>query len=313
MRKMGDLAARTGVAVVGIPVVLALLWLGGIYLGLLIAAAGYIGSLEFYRMAEARGARPFKYLGAIATALLVVMAVRTPNPSDMAPVAMGILIALSGGLFLASMRTRWPEGTPSMDIGATLMGVMYIGLPLTFVPFLRDLPAQPDFIETVRGFMSLPGADVAGANVGPMSTWGAMSLVLLPLLATWSGDGMAYFVGNAIGKNKLAPAISPEKTVEGAIGGIGGSVLAAVMVAHFCIAPYPGMGITVMTAVVLGALIGAASQMGDLFESMLKREAGVKDSGTFFPGHGGMLDRLDSLLWAFPTTWVLVWATRFIG
>lgn len=313
MRKMADLGARTGVAVVGIPVVLALLWLGGLFLGLLMAAAGYIGVTEFYRMAEARGARPFKTAGAIATALLVIMAVRTPTPSDLAPVALGILVVLTLGIFLASVWTRWPEGTPSRDIGATLMGVMYVGLPLTFVPFLRAAPGQLHFIETIRGFMSFPGADIGGGNLGPLTVWGSMSLVLLPLLATWSGDGMAYFVGNAIGKNKLAPSVSPGKTIEGAIGGIGGSVLAAVLVAYFWIAPFPGMGITIMTAALMGAVIGVASQMGDLFESMLKREAGVKDSGTFFPGHGGMLDRLDSLLWAFPTTWVLVWATRFLG
>lgn len=301
MRKMGDLAARTGVAVVGIPVVLALLWLGGIYLGLLMAAAGFIGTLEFYRMAEARGARPFR-IGAVASAVLVVMAVRTPNPVDMAPLAIGLFVVLAASLFMAAIPLRWPEGTPSRDVGATLLGVIYVGLPLTFVPCLRDGPAQLHFVDTVRGFMQSPGADV-----GPMSAWGAMSLVLLPLLTTWTGDGMAYFVGNAVGKHKLAPTVSPGKTIEGAIGGIAGSVLAAVMVAHFWIVPYPGMGISLFTAAWMGAVIGAASQMGDLVESMMKREAGVKDSGKFFPGHGGMLDRLDSLLWAFPTTWLLVW------
>lgn len=308
MSKMADLGSRMGVAVVGIPVVLALLWLGGIFLGVLMAAAGFIGVQEFYRMSEARGARPFKTAGAVTTGLLVVLAVRTPDPLSLAPIALGILIALTAGLFLAAIPTRWPNGTPSRDIGATIMGVMYVGIPLAFVPCLRDLPAQLHFVDSVRGFMQVPGQDV-----GPLTAWGTMSLVLLPLLVTWTGDGSAYFVGNAIGKNKLAPTVSPGKTVEGAVGGIAGSVLAASLVAYFWIAPYPEMGISIMTAALMGAVIGAASQMGDLVESMLKREAGVKDSGTFFPGHGGMLDRLDSLLWAFPTTWLLVWLTRFLG
>ena len=115
------------------------------------------------------------------------------------------------------------------------------------------------------------------------------------------GDSAAYFVGSAIGKVKLYPAISPNKTVEGALGGLGGSLLAAVMFSSLFLPE-----LSYSSIILVALIIGVFSQVGDLFESMLKRSCGVKDSGTMIPGHGGMLDRLDSLLFAFPSAYYLI-------
>jgi phosphatidate cytidylyltransferase len=123
--------------------------------------------------------------------------------------------------------------------------------------------------------------------------------VLLGVLAVAVGDTMAYFTGRAIGRRKLAPAISPNKTVEGAVGGLLGSVGCAVLYAHGFLP-----GIPAGYAAAAGAAVGVFGQAGDLFESLIKRAAGVKDSGTILPGHGGILDRADGILAAGPVLYL---------
>lgn len=126
--------------------------------------------------------------------------------------------------------------------------------------------------------------------------------VLLVLIMTMVCDSSAYFVGTAWGKHRLYPAISPKKSIEGAIGGLLGSVLAA-LAAHMWLVPYTSW----LDCLMVGVLAGTCGQMGDLFESMLKRSANIKDSGTIFPGHGGMLDRIDSLLFSFPAVYAYLY------
>jgi len=123
--------------------------------------------------------------------------------------------------------------------------------------------------------------------------------VLMGILAVATGDTMAYFTGKSIGRAKLAPSISPNKTVEGALGGLLGSVACCVLYAHGYLP-----GIPAWYAAATGAAVGIFGEAGDLFESLLKRAAGVKDSGTIFPGHGGILDRVDGLLAAGPALYL---------
>jgi phosphatidate cytidylyltransferase len=119
--------------------------------------------------------------------------------------------------------------------------------------------------------------------------------VFLLFAIIMAADASAYFVGRALGRRRLAPSISPSKTVEGALGGLGGGVLGALAVRHFGLP-----GLPLLHAVGLGVFVAAMGIVGDLVESLLKRWAGVKDSGRLFPGHGGMLDRIDSLLFGAP-------------
>jgi len=126
-----------------------------------------------------------------------------------------------------------------------------------------------------------------------------LAWVVLILVATWSGDTGAYFAGRAFGKNKLFPRVSPKKTWEGAIGGFVLAMAGAVLVAHLGLPE-----VSVFHALVLGAIVDSAGVVGDLAESLLKRAYGVKDSGTIMPGHGGILDRVDSLLFSVPAAWV---------
>jgi phosphatidate cytidylyltransferase len=122
---------------------------------------------------------------------------------------------------------------------------------------------------------------------------------LFTILVTWGNDTAAYFIGINFGKHKLSPRISPKKSVEGSLGGVLGGIVAAIIVAVV-------FHKAILSMIVLGILVVIAGQFGDLIESIIKRNAGVKDSGTFMPGHGGVLDRFDSLLIAGPVVYYLV-------
>jgi phosphatidate cytidylyltransferase len=175
------------------------------------------------------------------------------------------------------------------------------------------LPGPSDPAEKVRrGAMLVLGAVYVG---GLLSVYPRVLFlprgelwVLLGILSVSVGDTFAYAAGRAFGTRKLAPVLSPKKTVEGALGGLLGSVACAVLCAHVSLPSIPGW-----YAAAAGLVVGATGQAGDLFESLLKRVAGVKDSGTLFPGHGGVFDRADAILAAGPPLYLLAAMSRLVG
>ncbi len=290
----GEVTRRVAVAVIGIPLVLAALYLGGWWFGVMLAAVAVLATSELYALATARGVRPFGVTGMAAAGAIVLLATARPTPGAAAAPILAVLVALVLITLTASVWLRWPEGEPLVAVAVTLLGSVYIGCTLAFAVFLRGVPAT-----------FLP------PSLGP--SWPAMGFVLLPLVAVWVGDSSAYFVGRAIGRTKLFPAASPGKTLEGGIAGLIGSAVAAALVARFFLSGLAGANVSVMTGALVGAVIGVAAPLGDVAESVLKREAGVKDSGTLLPGHGGFLDRIDSLLYALPVAYgvlALIGATR---
>ena len=130
-------------------------------------------------------------------------------------------------------------------------------------------------------------------------------MVVLPVLLTWSSDTGAFFAGRLIGGRKLMPSVSPAKTVSGAIGAVVTTVGICALYVHFGLKPYAQLAFSPWGLATFAIGISVAAQIGDLAESLFKREAGVKDSGTLFPGHGGVLDRLDSLFFVLPVAYAL--------
>ena len=281
-----ELSRRVAVAAVGIPLVIGALYIGGWALGALVAGAAVIAALEFYRLAEVRGVRPFSALGGAASGALVLLATARPTPDGLGPLFLGVTIAVTLLSLAGAIWLRWPGGDPLAAASITVAGVLYTGGTLAFVPLLRAVTSS-----------------VPGAAAGQIA---AMGFVFLPLLTTWAGDTAAYFAGRAWGRTKLAPSVSPGKTVVGAVAGLAGSTAVAVLLSALALGELREVGVGLVTAAWIGLLLGAAGQLGDLAESMLKREAGVKDSGKVLPGHGGMLDRIDSLLFSVPTAWGLL-------
>jgi len=261
---MSALSSRLLVAAVGLPIVLVALRAGGWWLFSLVAFAGAIALHEYFVIT--RPLRPVSLAGYAGLAG-VLYAVEVSGllwavGAILGTLALAFLLKGLGGT----------QGSPTVAVGTTVLGAMWIGLGLGCVLLLRDIP---DF-----------GFEVALAVV----------------LAVFGDDTAAYAFGRLFGRHKLAPAISPGKTWEGFVAG----TAAAVAVCFIALYQDRGVFLTIGEAVLLGLAVAVAAPLGDLFESMLKRDMGVKDSGRLLAGHGGMLDRIDAILFAFPAAYFVV-------
>lgn len=265
-----NLAQRTITALVGVTVALAAVWAGGWAFAALILAAALAAQAEAYGLLRRTGADPLVPLGLGLGALAVL---RPLLPAADALLVLGVLAVLVAVLF-----TR--QETPLADAAATLFGVLYpaalagsiVALRASDAPWLVDAHPHAAF-------------------------W----LTTAALVCVWGADTFAYFAGRAFGRRPLFARVSPKKTWEGSAGGALGALALA---AGFKLA-VPALPLTWADVLALGVACGAASQLGDLTESLFKRSVGVKDSATWLPGHGGMLDRLDAAIVALPL--VAVW------
>ncbi|MFI5310691.1 MAG: phosphatidate cytidylyltransferase [Gemmatimonadales bacterium] len=276
---MSELTKRVTFAVIAIPVVIGLVWLGGAVLATLIAVGAMLASYEFYRLAIGAGSVPLWGHGVFFSALIPLLVHAHFLGLWTPPVSIVMLVVLE--LLTVALWVRGSTGKPLEVVGITLLGIFYTGGMFSFAYALR-------YQEYA-----------VGANAGT-------ALVALPMVLTWGTDSGAFFVGRAIGRRKLMPAVSPGKTVEGAIGGLLAAVLLSVLYGRYVLPPMAQLALPFWTALAFGALVSVAAQVGDLVESMLKRQAGVKDSSHLIPGHGGMLDRVDSLLFTLPVGFVLL-------
>jgi phosphatidate cytidylyltransferase len=256
---------REAAAAVAIPVVLAILFFTpAIVFDLLVVAVSLAALWEFYRLAERTGHPVAKTVG-IGGGVLVFVA--APGFLPLLPPREFHLVLAIGlvGLFAA-----FAELASSVEVeramagaGATILGVLIIPLPALAMFVLRE--SSPRF-------------------------------VLFLFLIVWGCDSFAYYVGKTFGRHKLAPVVSPNKTWEGTVGGLVGATLIGAAAGAWWLAPELGP----VRGAAAAAVASSAGQVGDLVKSLWKRGAGVKDSGTFLPGHGGFYDRIDSLLFAGP-------------
>ncbi len=276
---MSELTKRVLFAVVAIPIALALIWLGRLPLALLLGVAAGLGAWEFNRLSTASGA-PTLGGWTIGLAAALPLVVHLTATRAIAPSLW--MVALLVPLLLTHALVRFGAvGSPVRSVGATLFGAWYTGGLLSFAYVLR----HSRFTIT----------DLAGTL-----------LVALPLILTWMSDIGAYFIGRSLGRRKLMPSVSPGKTVAGAVGGLVTTVAVAALYVNFVLRPYASLGMTLGSTILFGAAMSVAAQVGDLAESMLKRQAGVKDSSALIPGHGGVLDRLDALLFTLPLAFALL-------
>lgn len=226
-----------------------------------VTVLSFVGLMEFYRMAI-----PGRGSGRLVASLMGAAVITLPAAGLLpAQLALSIPILLFG---LSSLLGIGDIKGVAEKTALYLMGVLYIPLLLNHLVLLREMPH-------------------------------GIQWVFLLLVIVMSGDTAAFYVGSAIGKRKLHPLVSPNKSVEGSLGGLAGSV-AGTFLAKATFFP----GLSAVDCMVLALFVGLMGQLGDLFESLLKRSFGVKDSGTIFPGHGGMLDRLDSILFAAPALYI---------
>ncbi len=260
------LALRLATAIIGVPILFALVWLGEIWLLALAIAAAALGLTEFYSLVNIKGLWE-RLLG----------------------IALGVALVAGAGF--------------QAQIWAPL--VLFSGLVLVFVSY-RFLPAHRRFWLLVAGGPFYLGAALAYAVLLRGIEDGVLWLSLA-LAATFMVDTLAYFVGKAVGKHRMAPGISPGKTWEGAAAGLLGGILGFIVLASLL-----SLSLAVWKAALMGMAVGLGAQAGDLLESALKRANSAKQSGRLLPGHGGVLDRLDSVvlnlaLVYYGATWVATW------
>lgn len=269
-----DLAQRLAVAAVGIPLCVAAVYAGGTLFAFGLALLAGVAMGEYVTMYRARGARAFLVLGIAGASALPVLALAA-GPVTAWALAAGYLLLVSAA---AMLRVR-PEEEPIRGAALTFFGVLYVGGLLSF-----SVPLRESF--------------AAGRLEGTL-------LFFLPVAVTWLADTAAFIGGRSWGRRPLAPHISPNKTVEGALSALAVGPLAALAYGTLLL-PLAGAPLGPDRLLLLGGLLAAAAIVGDLVESILKRECRVKDSSDLLPGHGGVLDRLDSLLWAFPVTYLFL-------
>ena len=286
---------RVLTAAVLIPVVVGLvLWGSTAVMAIALAIVVMLALFEYFALGEAIGHRAYRFWTATCALLLIFLQWASTTirwgefggysfPQGMNwlfarifPRAEDALFIFVLGVTAIILFTKRPlvETLPAAGISAS--GLLLVALPLSYAVKIHGLGLQ-----------------------GP---W----LLLFALVITWVGDSVAYFVGRAIGKHPLAPHLSPKKTWEGAIGGFFGSLIVAVIFTRWLRAPLPHL-------LAMAACGNIAGQAGDLLESAYKRSAGIKDSGSLLPGHGGVLDRIDALILAIPVVWyywILVYAPR---
>lgn len=291
---MSELARRVLFAVVAAPVGVWVILLGGWPLAAMLAVASALAASEFFRIARVAGSGPFAEVGT-ALAGVVPLAVHA-HFLDVYTVRPPLAALVLLGVLAATIWARGVAGRPLTAAAVTVLGVLYTGGLLSFGYALR-------YHDTVRFYDDVPGA--VGARLAGIAVSPGGLLLLVPVLLTWASDIGAYAVGRAVGGRKLIPAVSPGKTVAGAVGGLVATVVVAWVAGRIALPRAAQLALSPLGAVFFGVAISAAAQVGDLFESLLKREAGVKNSSNLLPGHGGILDRLDSVFFALPVAYLL--------
>jgi len=242
---------------------------------------------EYFELSRSGGMESFRgfgYLGCAALCVAQIAELRSPEPgfSGTVVLALGVLLVIAGltfGLIVVADVRQYLRAAYS-----SLFAIFYVGLMLSTLVPLRFSPGVAEQLGT-----AIP----------------QRYLLMLLFGVVWIGDACAYFVGRGIGRHRLFPHISPKKTLEGSLGGLAGSMLLAWALGRWW--RTSDMGVVLLIA----ALAAIAGQTGDLAESALKRSADLKDSGALLPGHGGLLDRVDSLIFAAPVVWLAVVVLHF--
>jgi phosphatidate cytidylyltransferase len=289
---VSNLVQRVLVGIVAIPIILLLCMAGGVYFFLFVALVSAVALHEFYRLAAAKGAKPMVALGLLAgfAVNLTFFLGLASRPPLLTTVLLVTVIVLS----LRELFRN--EGSAILNLSTTLLGVLYVSLFFGTLIGIRQLFVAGAFPAT-RFFAT--GSALGDAQIAhQIHAWGGYTVISV-FVTIWICDSAAFHVGVPFGKHKLFPRVSPNKSWEGAIAGLVFAIAAALAAKSLLLSFLPVSG-----AIFIGVIVGTVGQLGDLTESLMKRDAGVKDSSALIPGHGGAFDRFDSVLLVAPCVYL---------
>lgn len=275
---MTELRARVLFSVIAAPLAGLAIFFGGWILAAVLGGIAGTAAWEIFRMARADGTNPLAEIGILITALIPIIVHAHYLGLFTLPVAAWAVIFLA--VVASVIWLRGVEGKPFVAASVTVFGVLYASM-ITFIYPLR----YHDY--------------AVGAGAGT-------ALVMFPIFLVWGTDTGAYTFGRLFGKKKLMPSVSPGKTVVGAIGGLFVAIVVCWLYSKAVLEPVAHLALSPIGIVIFGTAISVAAQTGDLLESLLKRDAGVKDSSSLVPGHGGILDRIDSQIFALPVAYLII-------
>ena len=267
---------RTFTAIVGVTAAFFLIRSGGLIFAAAVLLLAIIGWHEFRVMMLSKGYKVYYLTSGTAVALLNIVPALGYKDTLVPILTAAIISIMLEGLYYHK-RGNWAP-----EVALSSFSVLYVGLLFSHFTMLREVSSS---VVNVTGMGSMP--------LGEVFLW-------LVLFGTWASDTFAYIFGCAFGKRPLCPAVSPKKSIEGAIAGFLGCILVVVYLGTYLLA------FDFIKTFSLSILIAIFAPLGDLVESLLKRSFGVKDSGKVFPGHGGVLDRFDSVLFAIPITYYFI-------
>ena len=307
--RFGTLPTRVAVAVVAIPVIVWAAMTGSYFFFALVVLLSSFALYELYLLAEKKGAFPLKTVGLVAGFVVDVAFIyerlqaevfrffaARGFPLSMFSQLQFLLVTILAFLLVVLLAELFRQrGSPILNAGTTVLGVMVVSL---FFGTLIEIRELFPYGFPVSKFFSVA---VAGdAEMAVITRWGGYTIVSL-LASIWVCDTAAYFGGLTFGRHRLFERVSPKKSWEGAIFGFFGALL-AMIAARSLVLDY----LRLQDAVIIGAIVGVFGQIGDLVESRFKRDAGVKDSSALIPGHGGVYDRFDSLVFVAPIVYLYI-------
>ena len=269
-------------AIIAIPIALFLIRMGGVLYAAGVTVLAYVGWRELRNMLVGAGDKIYAITGCLPVIALVIAAAVSGDKTILPILVISVIAIMLDTLF------HYRDGRWISETALGFFGVMYVGVLFAHFVFLRNLTGK----VYSAGFMGQ-------LSLGEALLWTVM-------FGTWASDTFAYFTGSLLGRHKLCPSISPNKTIEGFVGGIVGTMLSVTglgVLFSFPLLPMAGLGLCI-------ALIAT---LGDLVESVIKRATGIKDSGSLIPGHGGILDRFDSVMFTVPFVYYFVQIFKIAG
>jgi phosphatidate cytidylyltransferase len=304
---LSELLKRILVALVLIPIAILVIYKDGVAFSLALLGISAIALWEYYRISVAKGAKPNIAAGLIGGVILQVWFFMIFETGKIGLYSFITLIFISSLIIIVfSMELFLNIRNSVINTAVTIAGILYINLPLSFIYAIRKFN-QIDWNSMLQTIDSTAYSTPYFDFFSIRDDGWAAGFLLSMFAAVWISDSAAYFIGVKFGKHKLYPRVSPKKSWEGAVACFLSAIIFFILVSYY-LAPH----IPLIHSIIIGTIIGITGQLGDLAESQLKRDAGIKDSSAIIPGHGGFLDRFDGIIFIAPAVFIYLFLIRIL-